>query len=119
MRVVISRRECALIRTSRQQGPISRVRIDAERCFGDDCGCSRYCTRVFKCPGLIWDRDSGKAKIDEAVCNGCGVCVSICPQSAIVGEAVSEFEEKPITDYDGSLGQGNILISKLLGPGFH
>jgi indolepyruvate ferredoxin oxidoreductase alpha subunit len=88
-RVVISRRECALIRTGRQQGPISRVRIDAERCFGDDCGCSRYCTRVFKCPGLIWDRDSGKAKIDEAVCNGCGVCVSICPQSAIVGEAVS------------------------------
>jgi indolepyruvate ferredoxin oxidoreductase alpha subunit len=88
-RVVISRRECALIRASGQQGPIARMRIDAERCFGDQCGCNRYCTRVFKCPGLIWDRDSRKAKIDEAVCSGCGVCVSICPQSAIVGEAVS------------------------------
>jgi len=88
-RVIISRRECALIRASRGQGPISRVRIDADRCFGDNCGCNRYCTRVFKCPGLIWDRDSRKAKIDEAVCSGCGVCVSICPQSAIVGEAVS------------------------------
>ena len=88
-RVVISRRECALIRASRQQGPISRIRINADRCSGDDCGCNRYCTRVFKCPGLIWDRDSRKAKIDEAVCSGCGVCVSICPQSAIIGEAVS------------------------------
>jgi indolepyruvate ferredoxin oxidoreductase, alpha subunit len=87
-RVVISRRECALIRASRQQGPISKMRIVADKCFGDNCGCNRYCTRVFKCPGLIWDKDSGKAKIDEAVCTGCGVCVSVCPQSAIVGEAV-------------------------------
>jgi indolepyruvate ferredoxin oxidoreductase alpha subunit len=87
-RVVISRRECALIRASKQRGPISKVRIAADQCFGDDCGCNRYCTRVFKCPGLIWDTDSGKAKIDEAVCTGCGVCLSVCPQSAIVGEAV-------------------------------
>jgi indolepyruvate ferredoxin oxidoreductase alpha subunit len=87
-RVVISRRECALIRASKQRGPISKVRIAADKCFGDNCGCNRYCTRVFKCPGLIWDKDSGKAKIDEAVCTGCGVCVSVCPQSAIVGEAV-------------------------------
>ena len=46
---------------------ISNVRIAADKCFGDNCGCNRYCTRVFKCPGLIWDKDSGKAKIDEAV----------------------------------------------------
>ena len=87
-RVVISRRECALIRASRQAGPICRVRIDADKCLGDNCGCNRYCTRVFKCPGLIWDKDSRKASIDEAVCTGCGVCVSVCPQSAIAGEAV-------------------------------
>lgn len=86
-RVIISRRECALIRASRQ-GPISRVRVDGNKCFGDDCGCNRYCTRVFKCPGLIWDRDVLKARIDEAVCSGCGVCVSVCPQSAIVGETI-------------------------------
>ncbi len=86
-RVVISRRECALIRASRQRGPICKVRIAADKCFGDNCGCNRYCTRVFKCPGLIWDKDSGKAKIDEAVCTGCGVCLSVCPQSAIVVEA--------------------------------
>jgi indolepyruvate ferredoxin oxidoreductase alpha subunit len=88
-RVIISRRECALIRASRQAGPIAKIRIDAEKCFGDNCGCNKYCTRIFKCPGLIWDKDAKKSRIDEAVCTGCGVCVSICPQSAIVGEAVS------------------------------
>lgn len=87
-RVVISRRECALIRASKQRGPICRIRIDVDRCLGDNCGCNRYCTRVFKCPGLIWDKNSRKARIDEAVCSGCGVCVNVCPQFAILGEAV-------------------------------
>jgi indolepyruvate ferredoxin oxidoreductase alpha subunit len=87
-RVVISRRECALIGAKRRSGPIAKVRIDPEKCLGDQCGCNRYCTRVFKCPGLMWDKESGKARIDEAVCNGCGVCVSVCPQSAIVAEAL-------------------------------
>jgi indolepyruvate ferredoxin oxidoreductase alpha subunit len=87
-RVVISRRECALIRANRQAGPIAKMRIEAARCLGNDCGCDRYCTRVFKCPGLIVDKESGKARIDEAMCSGCGVCVSVCPQSAIAAEAV-------------------------------
>lgn len=87
-RVVISRRECALIRASRQAGPLARMRVEAERCLAGSCGCDRYCTRVFKCPGLMVDRDSGKARIDEAMCSGCGVCVSVCPQAAIVAEAV-------------------------------
>jgi indolepyruvate ferredoxin oxidoreductase alpha subunit len=86
--VIISRRECALIRAKNQTSSIFRVRIDPDRCLGGNCGCNRYCTRVFKCPGLIWDEDSGKARIDEAVCNGCGMCVSVCPQSAIIAETV-------------------------------
>jgi indolepyruvate ferredoxin oxidoreductase, alpha subunit len=88
-RVIISRRECALIRASMQKGPIAKMRIDPEKCLGDACGCNRYCTRVFKCPGLVWDKEAKKSRIDEAVCTGCAVCVSVCPQSAIVGEALS------------------------------
>jgi indolepyruvate ferredoxin oxidoreductase alpha subunit len=87
-RVVISRRECALIRANMQRGPIARMHIDTEKCFGEDCGCDRYCTRIFKCPGIVWDKNTRKAGIDEAVCIGCNVCASICPQSAITGEAV-------------------------------
>jgi len=85
-RVLISRRECALIRAKREK-PLYKVQINPDRCIGETCGCERFCTRVFKCPGLIWDKNTKKAKIDEAVCSGCGVCVEICSQSAIVREA--------------------------------
>jgi indolepyruvate ferredoxin oxidoreductase alpha subunit len=85
-RVLISRRECALNRARREK-PAYKVYVDSGRCIGESCGCNRYCTRVYRCPGLIWDGEMGKAKIDEAACSGCGVCVDICPQSAIVREA--------------------------------
>jgi indolepyruvate ferredoxin oxidoreductase alpha subunit len=85
-RVLILRRECALIR-GKQQKKLFQVTIDRERCLGDQCGCNRLCTRVYKCPGLIWDPMTGKAQIDEAICTGCGVCAEICPASAIGKEA--------------------------------
>jgi len=87
-RVVISRRECALIRANRQAGPIARMRIEPDNCLSDGCGCDSYCTRVFKCPGMMVDKESGKARIDEAMCTGCGVCVSVCPHHAIVAETI-------------------------------
>ena len=87
-RVLISRRECALTRARREKAPYV-VRVDQGRCRGELCGCDKFCVRVFKCPGLAWDRDTGKALIDEAICSGCGVCAEICPQSAIVREALS------------------------------
>ena len=87
-RVLISRRECALI-SARREKPLYKIRVDPDRCIAQACGCDWYCTRVFRCPGLIWDRDTGKARVDEAICSGCGVCVDICPQSAILSEAIS------------------------------
>ena len=86
-RVLISRRECALARSKREK-PEYKVRIDPDLCRGDNCGCNKFCVRVFRCPGLIWDRDDRKAMVDEAICIGCGVCVEICPQTAIVREAL-------------------------------
>jgi indolepyruvate ferredoxin oxidoreductase alpha subunit len=85
-RVLILRRECALIR-GKQQKKLFQMAIDQTRCLGDQCGCNRLCTRVYKCPGLVWDPLTGKAKIDEAICTGCGVCAEICPASAIGKEA--------------------------------
>ncbi len=84
-RVFISRRECSLIRARREK-PLYRVRVNPDKCVGESCGCGRFCTRLFRCPGLIWDRHTGKAMIDEAVCSGCGVCVEICSQGAIFKE---------------------------------
>jgi indolepyruvate ferredoxin oxidoreductase alpha subunit len=87
IKVLILRQECALVRVKRQKA-LFEVRLDQERCIGQACGCNRRCTRIFKCPGLAWDPVTGKARIDEAICNGCGVCADICPQSAILKETV-------------------------------
>ena len=57
--------------------------IDANLCLADLCGCNKLCTRVFKCPGLIWDTQKEKVRIDEVLCTGCGVCADICPAKAI------------------------------------
>jgi len=84
-RVLIMRRKCALIQ-GREGGFPFRMRVSADRCLGEACGCARYCTRVFRCPGLIWDVSAGKAKIDEVICVGCGICADICPQGAIERE---------------------------------
>ncbi len=82
VKVLILKRECALVSGKRQRR-VFQMEVDQERCLGEACGCNRLCTRIFRCPGLMWDQKRGKARIDEAICNGCGVCAEICPASAI------------------------------------
>jgi indolepyruvate ferredoxin oxidoreductase alpha subunit len=82
VKVLILQRECALV-SAKHQKRLYQVEVDQERCLGEACGCNRLCTRIFKCPGLMWDKEAGKARIDEAICTGCGVCSEICPASAI------------------------------------
>ena len=80
LKVLILKQECAtLVRKSEKP----RVWVDQDLCRGDECGCGRFCSRIWGCPGNIWDYEAGKAKIDEVVCVGCGVCVSLCPAGAI------------------------------------
>jgi indolepyruvate ferredoxin oxidoreductase alpha subunit len=86
VRVLVLRQECALVRGKREKA-VHRMRVDQALCLGQACGCNRLCTRVFKCPGLVWDPGTGKARIDEAICTACGVCADICPQGAILKEA--------------------------------
>ncbi len=86
--VLIFKRTCALV-ALKESGKTYRMGVDEEKCIGEACGCDRYCTRVFKCPGLIWNPAKGKAEIDEAICTGCGVCTDICPEQAIHREVVS------------------------------
>ncbi|MBU1273860.1 MAG: 4Fe-4S binding protein [Proteobacteria bacterium] len=82
-KVLILRQLCALSPQRKGTKPYE-VRVDPEKCLGDQCGCNRLCTRVFGCPGLAWEKESGKARIDEVICAGCGVCASVCPQGAII-----------------------------------
>ncbi len=85
VKVLILKRECALV-SAKKQKSLYKVEVDQERCLGESCGCNRLCTRIFKCPGLMWDAAAEKARIDEAICTGCGVCAEICPASAIQKE---------------------------------
>ena len=81
-KVLILKQSCALTPEKRRMKNIA-ITVDEDLCAGDKCGCNRFCTRVFKCPGLIWDRDKNKARIDDVMCSGCGVCAFICPTGAI------------------------------------
>jgi len=88
VRVIIMRRKCALVQR-REGGFPYTMEVNAELCLGETCGCNRFCTRVFRCPGLIWDTQAGKSRIDPVICVGCGVCGDICPQGAIVRKEVA------------------------------
>jgi indolepyruvate ferredoxin oxidoreductase alpha subunit len=81
--VVVLRQACALS-PARKGYRAFRVRVEAAACVGRDCGCDRLCTRVFRCPGLAWDGAAGVARVDEALCTGCGFCAGVCPAGAIV-----------------------------------
>jgi indolepyruvate ferredoxin oxidoreductase alpha subunit len=61
--------------------------VDPARCIGERCGCGRFCNRVFSCPALVWDRNADRARVDDVLCAGCGVCVDLCPRQAISLEA--------------------------------
>ncbi|MBA7699043.1 hypothetical protein ES703_107727 [subsurface metagenome] len=86
-KVMIMRRKCGLL-AFREEGPQYRVWIDQEKCIEEECGCDRYCTRIFKCPALIWDKVAHKVNLDEALCTGCGFCVNVCSQNAIMREEI-------------------------------
>ncbi len=89
LKVLIMRQPCATL-MSKKQREKRRVRVDQDKCIGDGCGCDRYCSRVWGCPGNSWDYEKNKAVIDPVSCVGCGVCAELCPAGAIIVEGGEE-----------------------------
>ncbi len=59
-----------------------QAQAEARRCLACGwCGNCRACIDLFGCPAFREER--GKAVIDPALCNGCGVCADFCPNGAI------------------------------------
>jgi indolepyruvate ferredoxin oxidoreductase alpha subunit len=87
-KVVIMKHMCQLVRAKQKIPNQYKMHVDPGRCLSDDCGCNNLCTRLFGCPGLMLDKETNKAKIDEALCVGCGLCTDICPADAIIREEV-------------------------------
>jgi len=88
VKVLIMRKACALS-PQRKNKKDYEMHVDETICLGEECGCGRFCTRVFRCPGLVWNETKKKAEIDQVICVGCGVCADICPQHAIKREEVA------------------------------
>lgn len=81
LKVLILQQPCATL--AAKTGKKKKVWVDTDICRGSDCGCDRYCSRVWGCPGNIWNFEEDCAAIDEVVCVGCGACAKICPSGAI------------------------------------
>ena len=75
--------------------PKAPVSVNADTCTG----CKKCITEI-GCPGLGFDqthkgaksKDRGQAFVDASLCNGCGLCVQVCPFKAI--ELPGNAEEK-------------------------
>lgn len=82
--VMISKAPCALLtaaeRRKNNEHP-SPYYVDEELCTG----CKR-CLNRLSCPAMYLDTETGKAAIDEDLCNFCGTCVDVCPVGAIMQE---------------------------------
>ena len=70
--VIISRRPCALLKYVKHNKPIT---VDEDKCIG-----CKSCMRI-GCPAI--SIVGGKAKIDNTLCVGCGVCEQLCKPGAL------------------------------------
>ena len=85
VRVLILRRTCELVRMRNEKNKPFKVLVHDELCKGEACG---ICSKSFRCPALVIDSVQNKAQIREDACSGCGVCVEVCPFSAISKEDI-------------------------------
>ena len=71
--VIISRRPCVLLKSVK---PLPALNVEADKC--------KSCKRCMGlgCPAI--SLKEGKAKIDNTLCVGCGVCKQLCAFDAIV-----------------------------------
>ncbi|MCB2144969.1 MAG: indolepyruvate ferredoxin oxidoreductase subunit alpha [Deltaproteobacteria bacterium] len=80
--VVIARHPC-IIDLARQGKATDPIEVMVT---GDCDGCG-FCLQHFECPALIAVDDGQRTAVDPLACNGCGVCLDICPKGAIIKKA--------------------------------
>ncbi len=69
--VIISRRPCALLKTVKHNAPLA---VNTDKCVG-----CKMCMKI-GCPAI--SIKNGKARVDNTLCVGCGVCEQLCAVKA-------------------------------------
>ncbi len=72
--VIIAQRPCALLKTVKYTGHCK---------IGDNCKNCKMCMKL-GCPAISVSND--RVVIDKTQCNGCGLCINVCPFGAIEKE---------------------------------
>ena len=71
--VIIAQRPCALLKSVKYTGHCE---------IGEKCRKCKLCMKL-GCPAISLDQETGSVRIDPTQCNGCGLCVGVCPFDAI------------------------------------
>jgi ATP-binding cassette subfamily E protein 1 len=77
--------------------------LDKENCQTKKCGleCIKYCpVNKMGSDCIVLNEETAKAQIDENICNGCGICVKVCPFDAItIVNLAEELKSDKIHQY--------------------
>ena len=90
--------------------------LDKELCQPKKCGleCIKYCpVNKSGADCIVLNEEIKKAQIDEDICNGCGICVKVCPFEAItIVNLATELGTDKIHQY----GKNSFRLYKLPTP---
>ncbi|KAF6243915.1 ribosome biogenesis/translation initiation ATPase RLI [Nitrosopumilus sp. b1] len=90
--------------------------LDKELCQPKKCGleCIKYCpVNKSGADCIILNEEEKKAQIDENICNGCGICVKVCPFDAIT---IVNLASELATDKVHQYGMNSFRLYKLPTP---
>jgi len=90
--------------------------LDKELCQPRKCGleCIKYCpVNKSGADCIVLNEETKKAQIDEDICNGCGICVKVCPFDAIT---IVNLATELATDKIHQYGQNSFRLYKLPTP---
>ena len=90
--------------------------LDKELCQPKKCGleCIKYCpVNKSGADCIVLNEETNKALIDEDICNGCGICVKVCPFEAIT---IVNLATELATDKIHQYGQNSFRLYKLPTP---